>query len=85
MRGRARDDDDNPANTLKDFFIPFEDGCEKLTQGAGSAEAGCAVAAGGSSRKEVLDAIAAVKAVVEKFSPPLEGGLGCDLGGKVSS
>ena len=55
-------------DTLKDFFIRFEDGCEKLTKGLDLLKQGGA--ASGGNNQQVLDALGAMKTVVQNLGTP---------------
>ena len=56
-------------DTLKDFFIRFEDGCEKLTKGLDHLKQGASQAASGTNQ-QVLDALGAMKTVVQDLGTP---------------
>ncbi|CAE7870840.1 unnamed protein product [Symbiodinium microadriaticum] len=55
-------------DTLKDFFIRFEDGCEKLTKGLDLLKQGGAPSGG--NNQQVLDALGAMKTVVQNLGTP---------------
>ena len=56
-------------DTLKDFFIRFEDGCEKLTKGLELLKQGAPNTAGGANQ-QVLDALGAMKTVLQNLGAP---------------
>ncbi|OLP91304.1 hypothetical protein AK812_SmicGene27013 [Symbiodinium microadriaticum] len=56
-------------DTLKDFFIRFEDGCEKLTKGLDQLKQGAPQAASGTNQ-QVLDALGAMKTVLQNLGTP---------------
>ena len=57
-------------DTLKDFFIRFEDGCEKLTKGLELLKQGGTQGSAGGSNQQVLDALGAMKTVVQNLGTP---------------
>ena len=57
-------------DTLKDFFIRFEDGCEKLTKGLDLLKQGGTQGSNGGNNQQVLDALGAMKTVVQNLGTP---------------